>query len=105
MSLPLSDEMVVMIGIAILLSGILRWAFGGPARAERKLTRARDYGLLHEIATTSSERAAQFAREQLRHNGIRATTAPGDDGATQRVLVFPADAARAADVLMREGED
>jgi hypothetical protein len=102
MGLSIPEEFVVMAAIIILLSGVLRRFFGSDTvRVERKLTRARDYGLLSEVATAPSEQAAIFVRELLRRNGIRATTAPDDDGATQHVLVFPSDAQAAADLLLR----
>lgn len=105
MGLPVRDEIAVIVSMIILLSGVLRWFFGSQTtrvgRAERKLAKARDYGLLSEVATAPSEQAAIFVRELLRSNGIRATTAPDDDGATQHVLVFPADAKAAADLLLR----
>ena len=88
----------------ILLSGVLRWFFGSQTaqggRAERRLAKARDYGLLSEVATAPSEQAARFVQDLLRSNGIRATTASDDDGTTQHVLVFPADAKAAADLLL-----
>ncbi|HVV18252.1 MAG TPA: hypothetical protein VHF06_02375 [Pseudonocardiaceae bacterium] len=105
MALPIQDEVAVLVAVIFLLSGVLRWFFGSQktsARVDRKLARARDYGLLAEVATAPSEQAAQFVRELLRSNGIRATTAPDDDGATQHVLVFPADADAAAKLLLRE---
>ena len=105
MGLPARDEIAVLVAMIILLSGVLRWFFGSQTtdggRTERKLAKARDYGLLSEVATAPSEQAATFVRELLRSNGIRATTAPDDDGATQHVLVFPADAKAAADLLLR----
>jgi hypothetical protein len=53
-----------------------------------------------------SHQAAQFVRDQLRHNGIRSTTAPTEDRAGQRILVFPADvdAATAALLHLHEGD-
>ena len=107
MGLSIPDELLVLAAIIILLSGVLRRFFGSDtagidrSRIERKLARARDYGLLSEVATAPSEQAATFVQDLLRSNGIRATTAPDDDGATQHVLVFPADARAAADLLLR----
>jgi hypothetical protein len=104
MGLSIPNEVLVLAAIIVLLSGILRRFFGsdtGGGRIERKLAKARDYGLLSEVATVPSEQAARFVRELLRHNGIRATTAPDDDGATQHVLVFPADAKAAAELLLQ----
>jgi hypothetical protein len=102
MGLSIPDEVLVLAAILILLSGVLRRFFGSDTVGiERKLARARDYGLLSEVATVPSEQAATFVRELLRRNGIRATTAPDDDGATQHVLVFPADARAAAELLLR----
>ena len=99
------DELLVL-GVAIFaLTAVLRWSFGGQdARAERKLAHARDYGLLRQVATAPSERAAAFVRELLRRNGIRSTTAPGEAADTVRVLVFPADARAAADLLLKQDE-
>jgi hypothetical protein len=104
MGLPISDEALILIAMIILLSGVLRWFFGSDTgrRADRKLAKARDYGLLAEVATAPSEQAAKFVQDQLRRNGIRATTAPADDGVHLRVLVFPADARAAADLLLRD---
>jgi hypothetical protein len=108
MGLSTPDEALVLMAAIILLSGVLRRYFGsdtaGTGRIDRKLIKARDYGLLSEVATAPSEQAATFVRELLRSNGIRATTAPGDHGSTQRVLVFPADARAAADLLLGSPE-
>jgi hypothetical protein len=102
MGLSIPEEFLVLAAIIILLSGVLRRFFGSDTvRIDRKLARGRDYGLLSEVATAPSEQAATFVRELLRRNGIRATTAPDDDGATQHVLVFPSDAQAAADLLLR----
>jgi hypothetical protein len=96
------DEALILFAVIILLAGILRRYFGSDLdRTERKLAKARDYGLLSEVATVPSEQAATFVRDLLRSNGIRATTAPDDNGATQHVLVFPADAHAAANVLLQ----
>lgn len=106
MGLSIPDEVLVLAAIIFVLSGVLRRFFGSElarqSRGERKITKARDYGLLSEVATAPSEEAATFVRELLRSNGIRATTAPDDDGATQHVLVFPKDAKAAADLLLRD---
>jgi hypothetical protein len=104
MGLSIPNEVLVLAAIIVLLAGILRRYFGSDTaggRIERKLAKARDYGLLSEVATAPSEQAAAFVRELLRRNGIRATTAPDDDGATQHVLVFPADARAAAELLLQ----
>lgn len=102
-------EVLVLAVVVFVLSAVLRWSVGSQTargdRMERKLARARDYGLLREVATAPSERAAGFARDLLRRNGIRATTAPGAEGGTLRVLVFPADARAAADVLLRDVDE
>ncbi|HEX3648124.1 MAG TPA: hypothetical protein VHV49_06820 [Pseudonocardiaceae bacterium] len=102
MGLSIPNEVLILAAVIFVLSGILRRFFGSDTpRVERKLAKARDYGLLSEVATVPSEQAANFVRDLLRRNGIRATTAPDDDGATQHVLVFPADAQAAADLLLR----
>jgi hypothetical protein len=104
MGLPISDEALVLLAMIVLLSGVLRWFFGSDTgkRADRQMAKAADYGLLAEVATAPSEQAAKFVQDQLRRNGIRATTAPSGDGARLRVLVFPKDARAAADVLLRD---
>ena len=99
------DELLVLGVVVFALTAVLRWSFGGrEARAERRITRARDYGLLRQVATAPSEKAATFVRDLLRRNGIRATTAPGEADDTLRVLVFPADARAAADLLLKQDE-
>jgi hypothetical protein len=103
MGLSIPNQVLILAAIIVLLSGVLRRFFGSDTpRVERKLAKARDYGLLSEVATVPSAQAAEFVRDLLRRNGIRATTAPDDDGATQHVLVFPADAEAAAELLLRD---
>jgi hypothetical protein len=103
MGLSIPNQVLILAAVIFVLSGILRRFFGSDTpRVERKLAKARDYGLLSEVATVPSEQAATFVRDLLRRNGIRATTAPDDDGATQHVLVFPADAEAAAELLLRD---
>jgi hypothetical protein len=102
MVLSIPEEALVILAVIVLLSGVLRRFFGSDtARIDRRLNKARDYGLLSEVATAPSEQAAVFVRDLLRSNGIRATTAPDDDGTTHHVLVFPKDARTAADLLLR----
>ncbi|HEX4703024.1 MAG TPA: hypothetical protein VH352_12900 [Pseudonocardiaceae bacterium] len=104
MGLSVENEILVLLSMIVLFSGVLRRFFGSDTaggRIERKLAKARDYGLLSEVATTPSEQSATYVRELLRSNGIRSTTAPADEGDGQHVLVFPADARAAADVLLR----
>jgi len=99
------DELLVLGVVVFALIAVLRWSSGDrEARAERRIARARDYGLLRQVATAPSEQAAEFVRDLLRRNGIRATTAPGEAGDTLRVLVFPADARAAADLLLKQDE-
>ena len=103
MGLP-SEEALILFGAIFVLATVLRVTFGSDTartgRTDRRLAKARDYGLLSEVATVPSERAAAFVRDLLRGNGIRSTTAPVDDGVGQRVLVFPADQRAAADLLL-----
>ncbi|HEX3791270.1 MAG TPA: hypothetical protein VHW44_25635 [Pseudonocardiaceae bacterium] len=111
MGLDVPEELIVLALVLFLLSVMLRRSFGSdtarPTRAARKVARARDYGLLREIATAPSEQAAAFVRERLASHGIRATTAPGPEGGpagSLRVLVFAADAAAAADLLLSDSD-
>jgi hypothetical protein len=96
-----TEELLVLLAIGFLLCAVLRWSFGD-GRVTRKLHKARDYGLLREVATTPSDRAARFVQDRLRRGGIRATTAPDDDTGAVHVLVFPADARAAADLLLTD---
>jgi hypothetical protein len=61
------------------------------------------YGLLVAVATTPTRADADMLREVLASHGIRATVADGDPVTDARgvaqVLVFPADVARARDLV------
>lgn len=105
MGLPISDETVVLIVVVFLLAAMLRWVFGAQtSHIDRKLAKARDYGLLREVATVPSKQAAEFVQERLRQRGIRSTVAPSDRDDRLQVLVFPADARAAADALLSDPE-
>lgn len=109
MGLPVSDETLVLILVVFVLSAALRWTFGSESgrwsrRSRRRLAKARHYGLLREIATAPSERAALFVQERLRDNGIRATIVHEAGGARLRVLVFPADEQAAVALLLNDGD-
>jgi hypothetical protein len=105
MGLPISDETVVLLVVVFLLAAMLRWVFGAQtSRIDRKLAKARDYGLLREVATVPSKQAAEFVQDRLRRRGIRSTVAPSDHDDRLRVLVFPADARAAADALLSDSE-
>jgi hypothetical protein len=105
MGLPIPDETVVLIVVIFLLAAVLRWVFGAQtSRIDRKLAKARDYGLLREIATVPSQQAARFVQDRLRERGIRSTLVPCDQDGRLRVLVFPADAPAAAATLLRDPE-
>lgn len=107
MGLPVSDETLVLILVVFVLSAALRWTFGSESGRRsrwtlRRLRKKRDYGLLREIATAPSERAALFVQERLRDNGIKATIVPEAGGARLRVMVFPADQRAAVALLLRD---
>jgi hypothetical protein len=92
-------DWLLVLPMFILLIGLLRWAFGddraiGPAEAG-----GGGYGLLREVASAPSRRAAEALRDRLRTEGVRATTALTEDGAGCRVLVFADDEAAARLVL------
>lgn len=77
---------------------IMRWVFAPPpARPQPVPVAQRDYGLLVPVATARTGADAELARETLRQAGIRCTLSPGDGDVL--VLVFPADAARASDLV------
>lgn len=111
--LPVSAAaLLILLCVLAVFAGLLRWSYGSDtARPRSRRTRGRrtttgDFGLLREIAIVPSHQAAQFVQEQLRHNGIRSTTAPTDNRTGQRILVFPADvdAATTALLHLHEGE-
>ncbi|HWE91336.1 MAG TPA: hypothetical protein VG317_17880 [Pseudonocardiaceae bacterium] len=105
MGLPIPDETVVLIVVIFLLAAVLRWVFGAQtSRIDRKLAKARDYGLLREVATVPSQQAARFVQDRLRERGIRSTVAPSEQDDRLRVLVFPADASAAAAALLSDPE-
>lgn len=61
-----------------------------------------DFGLLAIVAKAETAAEAASMRKQLRHAGIRATTAHGADGRF-RVLVFSAEAHRARRIVRSGG--
>ncbi|MGH3622409.1 MAG: hypothetical protein ACRDQ5_11555 [Sciscionella sp.] len=77
---------------------VLRMVFRGDKRRGR-----REYGLLREVATASSQRAATTVTTRLRENGVRVTTVPAEDGTGVRIMVFPADEYRAVTLLLEDG--
>jgi hypothetical protein len=106
--LPVSAAaLLIVLCVLAAFAGLMRWSYGSDtARPKRRKSTNGDYGLLREIAIVPSHQAAQFVRDQLRHNGIRSTTAPTEDRTGQRILVFPADvdAATAALLHLHEGD-
>ncbi|MGI8699215.1 MAG: hypothetical protein ACR2J0_08760 [Mycobacteriales bacterium] len=99
---------LVAVGVLILLS---RWAFGSGHRPSVLLNEGGqpDYGLLTPVATVRGREDADMLRELLAEAGIRATVVPaacppGDRLHTGfQLLVFPAVAARARDLLASSG--
>jgi hypothetical protein len=96
------------VGVLILVS---RWGFGPGHRPSVALRESGqpDYGLLTPVATVRSREDADMLRELLAEAGIRGTIvpaarAPGDGFHTGfQLLVFPAAAARARDLLASSG--
>jgi hypothetical protein len=99
--------LLILLCVLAAFAGLMRWSYGSDTARPRPRRSGKqgDYGLLHEIAIVPSHQAAQFVRDQLRHNGIRSTTAPTGDRGSQRILVFPADvdAATAALLHLHDG--
>jgi hypothetical protein len=90
--------LLVPLAVMALLALVLMWASSlDTDKAHRK-----DYGLLREVATVPSPRAARFVEERLQAVGVPTTTVPSDDGERLRVLVFPADQAVAARTLLAD---
>jgi hypothetical protein len=90
--------MAVLVLAALVF--LLRWGFrrgtsvvAAPARPGDPL----DYGLLVPVATPSSAADGRVMVDRLRQAGIRAATVATTDG--PRVMVWPADALRAHQLL------
>jgi len=91
---------LVAFGLLVVLVLLLRWTFshGRSLVSRRPAAGAEDeYGLLTAVARPSTFVEAELLRQRLVEHGIRATLAPTTDG--PRVMVFPADAAIAGEVL------
>lgn len=90
-------DLLLALIVITLLSLALRMVFGDERGARR------EYGLLREVATASSHRAAATVTSRLRAHGIRVTTVPAEDGPAQRIMVFPSDERRAVNLLLEDG--
>jgi len=96
--------LMAVLGIA-LLALLLRWAFsGGGSLISRPVAPGRpsEYGVLVPVASPATSAEAERWRTRLLAAGIRVTIA--DTVAGPRVLVWPADVARARAVLADTGE-
>lgn len=88
---------LTVLGVLVL---VLRWAFGrGGSVVERRPRSGRvgEYGLLVSVAQADGAAEAEQLRAALDEVGLRVTVATTLDG--QHVLVFPADAEHARQVL------
>ena len=88
---------VVLIGVFVL---ILRWAFsrgGSVVAAAPRTGTSEEYGLLVPIASPATYAEGEVIRRRLEDSGVRANLATTLDG--PRVMVWPADADRARQVL------
>jgi hypothetical protein len=91
---------LVALGLVLVLVLLLRWAFGhGTSVVARRPSTGteEEYGLLTPVARPETFVEAELLRQRLLSHGIRATLAPTSEG--PRVMVFPADAAIAGEVL------
>ena len=89
---------VVLIGLFAL---ILRWAFGRGASvvaAPPKPGAEHEYGLLVAVAAPPTYVEAELMRRRLEDQGVRTTLATTTDG--PRLMVWPADEARARSLLL-----
>lgn len=87
-------------GILGVLIAILRWAFGrgvSVVAAPGRPGREDEYGLLVPIASPPTYVEGELMRRRLEDAGIRANLATTNEG--PRLLVFPADEARARAAL------
>jgi FtsP/CotA-like multicopper oxidase with cupredoxin domain len=83
-----------------LLALICRWAFGrGSSVVERPVQHGepQQYGLLNPVASPGTYVEAEVQRLRLADGGITSTVAMTNDG--PRVMVWPADEARARHLL------
>ena len=91
---------LVAVGLVGLFVLILRWAFRRGASVVAAAPRpgpSDDYGLMVPIASPATYIDGEVARRRLEAHGVRATLAQTLDG--PRVMVWPADEARARAVL------
>jgi len=91
---------VIALALVGVLALLLRWAFGHGSSLVARTPREgapQDYGLLVVASEPATFAEAEQQQRRLLQAGLRATTAPTTDG--PRVLVFPADADAARDLL------
>jgi hypothetical protein len=92
-------DWLLVLPVFALLVALLRWTFGDDRSVGLGGGEGGGYGLLREVAVAPSRDAADALRSRLRQEGVRATTAPTEDGTGCRVLVFPTDEVTARLVL------
>ena len=95
---------LVAVGLVGLFVLILRWAFRRGASVVAAAPRpgpSDDYGLMVPVASPATYIDGEVVRRRLEGHGVRATLAQTLDG--PRVMVWPADEARAREVLGRSG--
>jgi hypothetical protein len=95
-------DWLLVLPVFALLVALLRWTFGDDRSVGLGGGEGSGYGLLREVAVAPTRDAADALRSRLRREGVRATTAPTEDGTGCRVLVFPTDEATARLVLHQE---
>lgn len=91
--------LVALVAVLVLVL-LLRWTFSrGRSLVQRRPEAGAetDYGLLTPVASPDTFVEAEMLRRRLLDHGIRATLAPTTEG--PRVMVFPADAPLAGEVL------
>lgn len=84
---------LIACGALLVIILMCRWVFAPPKRRPRPVTPPVDHGLLVPVASVRTRDDAEMLRGVLREAGIRSTLAGSD------VLVFPADAPRARDLV------
>ena len=90
--------------VVAVLALLLRWTFShGRSLVERRPERgsSEEYGLLEVVAAPPTFVEAEVQRRTLVDAGIRATLAPTTEG--PRVMVFPAEAGLARQILAGQG--
>jgi len=93
---------LMAVGGIVVLSLLLRWAFGSGGSVVERPGRSgapTEYGLLTPVAAPTTYIEGELVRQALESAGVKATLAQTNDG--PRVMVWPDDLGQARDVLAK----